>query len=126
MDTATPMNTALKRFTYLVLVLASIYHLYLVLHPFTPWSSFQIPVLDLTQVQRATHVFLIVFAGSLLMVIRPQPVESQKVGIGLWIYAALAVIPLFWEALPPEAQMFIPYSWSRRWSAAAVPRAARR
>ena len=32
---------------------------------------------------------------------------------------ALAVIPLFWEALPPEAQMFIPYSW-RPWIVAAV------
>lgn len=114
------MMTLLKRFTFGVLVAAALYHLYLVIHPFTPWAGFHTPILDLTQVQRAAHVFLIVFAGSLLMVFKPAPHGSGKVGIGLWIYVLLAAIPLwsFWTLELPLATALVGTLY---WVVAVVP-----
>src|SRR5690625_1406476 len=121
--------SALKRFTFGVLVAASLYHLYLVIHPFTPFASLSIPILDLTQVQRATHVFLLVLAGSLLMVVKPSNnSEPPKVGIGLWFYVLLAAIPLwsFWTLELP----FLPTAvatlyWIVAVLPAVVPRLSR-
>src|SRR5690625_7703081 len=122
--------SALKRFTFGVLVAASLYHLYLVIHPFTPFASLSIPILDLTQVQRATHVFLLVLAGSLLMVVKPSNnSEPPKVGIGLWFYVLLAAIPLwsFWALelpfLPAAVSTLI---WIGAVLAVGVPPLARR
>jgi len=119
---ATPafLISILKRFTYGVLVAAAIYHLYLVIHPFTPFASFSIPILDLTQVQRATHVFLIVFAGSLLMVVRPAKGEPAKVGVGLWIYLLLAAIPL-WSFWTLELPLLPTVVATLYWIVAIVP-----
>jgi TRAP transporter 4TM/12TM fusion protein len=49
-----------------VAVLGTLYHLYIVLHPYLPLEFLRVSILDLTQVQRATHVFLISFLGYLL------------------------------------------------------------
>ena len=65
-DGQAPVASWLKRLTQTVLIVAALYHLYLVVHPFLPWSGSGIKVLELTQVQRATHVFFIVLAGYLL------------------------------------------------------------
>lgn len=122
------MNTLLKRFTFGVLVAASLYHLYLVIHPFTPWSAFRTPIFDLTQVQRATHVFLIVFAGSLLMVVKKPPHGEPKVGPGLWIYVLLAAIPLwsFWQLeLPLVPTLVATLYWIVAVLPAVLPRLAK-
>ena len=115
------MTTFLKRFTFGVLVAASLYHLYLVVHPFTPWSTFHVAILDLTQVQRATHVFLIIFAGSLLLVVKPSAAHgSAKVGVGLWVYALLAAIPLwsFWDLELPLVPTLVGTLY---WGVAVLP-----
>lgn len=114
------MTTFLKRFTFIVLVVASLYHLYLVIHPFTPWANFHTPVLDLTQVQRATHVFLMVFAGSLLMVLKPAPHGSGKVGVGLWIYVLLAAVPL-WSFWTLELPLLPTLAATLFWVVAVLP-----
>lgn len=115
-----PVTPLLKRFTFGVLVVASLYHLYLVIHPFTPWSSFHAPILDLTQVERATHVFLIVFAGSLLMVVKPVPDEPKKVKAGLWVYALLAAIPL-WSFWALELPLVPTLAATLYWAVAVLP-----
>lgn len=120
MATPAPVVALLRRLTFWVLVAASLYHLYLVIHPFTPWSAFHTPLLDLTQVQRAAHVFLIVFAGSLLMVVKPAPHGPAKVGVGLWIYALLAAIPLwsFWMLKQPLVPTLVATLY---WAVAVLP-----
>ncbi len=71
---AEPQNAQdglLKRFVITpLLVMASLYSLYLVIHPYTPLSKLSISILDLTQVQRATHVFFLLLTGYLLASIR--------------------------------------------------------
>jgi TRAP-type uncharacterized transport system fused permease subunit len=78
-----------------LLVLASLYSLYLVLHPYTPLSKLNISILDLTQVQRATHVFLLLSAGYLLSSQR----KLAKAGVGSLVFAGLSLLPLlaFWQ-----------------------------
>lgn len=119
---ATPgfMTTTLKRFVYGVMVVASLYHLYLVFHPFTPWSALHISIFDLTQVQRATHVFLLVFAGSLLMIVKAPPHGPARVGAGVWVYVLLAAIPLwsFWMLKLPLLPTLVA---SLYWAVAVLP-----
>jgi TRAP transporter 4TM/12TM fusion protein len=67
----------IRRLLYIVAVIGTLYHLYLVLHPYLPLESLRISILDLTQVQRATHVFLISFLGYLLNYIW---IKKRKIG----------------------------------------------
>ena len=53
------MEKIVRKLVYGIAIVGTLYHLYLVLHPYTPFAHLHISVLDLTQVQRATHVFLI-------------------------------------------------------------------
>ena len=86
----------LKRFIITpLLIIASLYSLYLVVHPYTPLSKLSISILDLTQVQRATHVFFLLMAGYLLSSIRAY----ERAGAGSFVFAILAAFPLyaFWQ-----------------------------
>ncbi len=89
------MEAKLKQFTTWVLVTASLYSLYLVVHPYTPLSRLSIDFLDLIQVERATHVFFLVFAGYLIYALRKPAPRS----IGGYIFALFAFFPLlsFWN-----------------------------
>jgi len=81
---------AKERFLLYLLAVASLYHLYLFFHPFTPLSyAVRVPMLDLTQVVRATHVWFIVTAGYLYSFVYP-PRPSAFAG---YIFAALAIVP---------------------------------
>ena len=114
------MAAVVRRVTFGVLLVATLYHLYLVAHPFLPWSrGNEIPLLDLTQVQRATHVFLLVLAGYLMMVGRERQ-SAARPGPGAWIFALLAAMPLyaFWRLELPLAVRVVA---SLFWLAAAVP-----
>ncbi|AET31788.1 TRAP transporter permease [Pyrobaculum ferrireducens] len=72
------------------LAVASVYHLYLFFHPYTPLSYVaRIPIFDLTQVVRATHVWFIVTAGYLHSYVYP-PRPSPFAG---YLIAVLALIP---------------------------------
>lgn len=88
-------DRAVRRVTWAVLLVASLYHLYLVLHPFTPLSArWRIPILDLTQLVRATHVWFVVMAGYLLAFLK-GPQHRTPGGL---VLATLSLIPL-WSLL---------------------------
>ncbi len=78
-----------------LLIIASLYSLYLVIHPYTPFSKLTISILDLTEVQRSTHVFLLLLTGYLL--------SSQRIpgraGIGAFVFALMTAFPMysFWK-----------------------------
>ncbi|MGQ9797013.1 TRAP transporter permease [Desulfosoma sp.] len=57
------MDVLIRRMVHVLAIAGTLYHLYLVVHPYTPLSSLRVSVLDLTQVQRATHVCLIALLG---------------------------------------------------------------
>jgi hypothetical protein len=44
------MEKIIKRLVYGIAIVGTVYHLYLVAHPYTPFAHFRISVLDLTQV----------------------------------------------------------------------------
>jgi len=114
----------LKRITFGVLLVATLYHLYLVVHPYMPWSRGEIPLLDLTQVERAAHVFLLVLAGYLTIVAR----KPARAGIGAWIFAALSFVPLwaFWHlGMPLAVELVTTLFWVVAVVPGIVPRTAR-
>lgn len=57
------MDVLIRRIVRVLAIAGTLYHLYLVVHPYTPLSFLHVSVLDLTQVQRATHVCLIALLG---------------------------------------------------------------
>ncbi len=57
------MDVLIRRLVHVLAIVGTLYHLYLVVHPYTPLSSIHFSILDLTQVQRATHVCLIALLG---------------------------------------------------------------
>ncbi|MHB8091982.1 MAG: TRAP transporter large permease subunit [Syntrophales bacterium] len=61
-----------------LLVLASLYSLYLVIHPFTPFAGLSLGILDLTELQRSTHVLFLLLTGYLISSQR----MPGKAGIG--------------------------------------------
>jgi TRAP transporter 4TM/12TM fusion protein len=61
------MDPVIRRLMFFIAILGTLYHLYIVVHPYLPLSQqFRFSILDLTQVQRATHVFLISLLGYML------------------------------------------------------------
>ncbi len=78
-----------------LLVIASLYSLYLVIHPHTTLSVLSLSILDLTEVQRSTHVFFLLLTGYLLSSQR----EYGRAGAGAWVFAFMAAFPLysFWK-----------------------------
>lgn len=56
-------DTPLARLARGVLLLGALYSLYLVLHPFTPLAKAKIPLLDIVQLQRSTHVLFLLVGG---------------------------------------------------------------
>lgn len=74
----------------LSLVVASLYSIYVVIHPHTPLAKFQIPFLDITQLQRATHVFLLLFCGFLLSSLSPT---LSPPSVGTFFFIAFTLIP---------------------------------
>jgi TRAP transporter 4TM/12TM fusion protein len=66
------MDNVIKKTAYVLAITGTLYHLYLVFHPYTPLSRYHISILNLTQVQRATHVFLICVLGYLMNLLVPR------------------------------------------------------
>ena len=94
-----------------ILVIASLYSLYLVIHPYTPFSKMSISILDLTQLQRATHVFFLLVTGYLLS---SRRAGHGKAGVGSYIFAIMAGLPLyaFWQiGLVPKLNIIASIFW---------------
>lgn len=116
-EAATIQPSALKRLVIMpLLTLASLYSVYLVIHPYTPLAKLSISILDLTQVQRATHVFFLLAAGYLMSSLwkhdRPRP--------GGFVFAALACFPLYsyWQL---DLDLPLKILGTLFWLAALVP-----
>jgi len=86
------MEKIVKSICRLALLVASLFSLYWVIHPHTPLSTFNIPILDITQVSRATHVFFLLFAGYLVSYGRPH---GKRITVGGIILCLLSLIPLW-------------------------------
>lgn len=96
MHSETADQSRLNRFIITpILIIASLYSLYLVIHPYTPFSKMSLSILDLTQVQRATHVFFLLVAGYLLS----SRTSHRRAGVGAFLFAIMACFPLyaFWQ-----------------------------
>ena len=94
----------LKRFIITpLLIIASLYSLYLVVHPYTPLSKLSISILDLTQVQRATHVFFLLLTGYLLSSIRADE-ASRSWLICLRDFGCISALRLLADGVGPAVQ----------------------
>ncbi len=102
-------HTPLARLTRIVLILGALYSLYLVLHPFTPLARREIPILDIVQLQRSTHVLFLLLAGYLVAYTLPA-----KRTFGAWVYAGMSLIPLYHFLFPQVPGVSLP------WTAKAV------
>ncbi|MFK7604091.1 TRAP transporter permease [Deinococcus sp. SM5_A1] len=116
LDGEAPVATWLRRLTKIVLIIAALYHLYLVVHPFLPWSGSGIKILELTQVQRATHVFFIVLAGYLLT----SQQRGRKTTLGGVVFALLT-LPALWEFLRLDLPLIIKAVTVVIWALVTLP-----
>ncbi|WP_243093704.1 TRAP transporter permease [Thermus thalpophilus] len=88
-------QTPLGRLTDWILVLGALYSLYLVLHPFTPLAKADIPILDIVQLERSTHVLFLLVGGYLVSFYLPR-----KRTLGAWVYFLFTLIPLYHFLFP--------------------------
>ena len=115
-DSTRPVAPWLKYLTYAILLVAALYHLYLVVHPFLPWAGSGVSVLELTQVQRATHVFFIVLAGYLLT----AQARERKFTSGSAVFALL-MTPLLYEFLILDVPVAAKALGGLAWLAVVLP-----
>ncbi len=104
------MDAVIRRLVAIIAVIGTLYHLYLVIHPFTPLADLHVSLLDLTQVQRAAHVFLVAFLGYLLSFVRIKP-RHKLGGIPLAIMTLLLMIELLRLDLPVSLKVFAVFIW---------------
>ncbi len=84
-------RTVLKKIIYAILLTATLYHLYIVVHPFTPWSRYHIELLNIIELQRAVHVFFLVLLGFLITFTnKPEPFKT-----GGLVFVALSAVLLY-------------------------------
>jgi len=114
-------KTLLARITWVVLFVAAIYSLYLVLHPFTPLSRLNISILDQIQLQRAVHVFFLLFAGYLITAQLPPARRTR----GSWVFAVLTLPFLYTFWVPNVSGVNIPITGklvgTLAWGLAVLP-----
>lgn len=87
----TGLGKIASKILHVVLVLASLYSIYVVIHPYTPLAKIQISILDITQLQRATHVFLLLFSGFLLSALYHH---YSPPSIGTFIFLVFSAVPI--------------------------------
>ncbi len=107
-----------------LLVIASIYSLYLVIHPHTPFSRLHIGILDLTELQRSTHVFFLLLTGYLLS---SQRIPG-KAGVGAFVFTFMAAFPMysFWKiGLPLKLNITATVFWAVAVLPTLYPRSTR-
>ncbi|MCX5882026.1 MAG: TRAP transporter fused permease subunit [Deltaproteobacteria bacterium] len=60
------MDNVIRKLVFYLAIFGTLFHVYLVIHPYTPFAELHLSILDLTQVQRAAHVFLVALLGYLM------------------------------------------------------------
>lgn len=127
-ETSLP-KTRLGAFTTGLLILASSYSLYLVVHRYTILSRLTLPIFDIIQIQRAMHVFFLVAIGYL---VSAQGAPGKRT-LGSWVFVGLSLIFLFtfWVpnvpnvALDPVAKLAGTVFWAVAILPALLPRMQR-
>ncbi|MCX7849704.1 TRAP transporter fused permease subunit [Thermus sp.] len=113
-------QTPLARLAQGILILGALYSLYLVLHPFTPLARAEIPILDIVQLQRSTHVLFLLLGGYLVSFYLPR-----KRTLGAWVYFLFTLVPLYNFLFPGVPGVSLP--WEAKavgllyWAVAALP-----
>jgi TRAP transporter 4TM/12TM fusion protein len=104
------VDNLIRKLLYVVAVIGTLYHLYLVVHPYTPLSQWRFSVLDLTQVQRAAHVFLVCLLGYLLNFVW---IKKRKIGgsLPLAVLTALVVYEFVLLDLPIHYKAAAVFVW---------------
>ncbi len=115
-------SSPLGRVLQWLFLIAALYSIYLVIHPYTPLKRLNIPVLDLIQIQRSVHVFFLLACGYLMSALMPGKRTS-----GSWLFAALSLVPLwaFWQLRAPvglEAKLAVSAFWAATLLPALLPR----
>jgi TRAP transporter 4TM/12TM fusion protein len=110
------MDRVIRRVVFVLSIIGTLYHLYLVVHPYTPLSRYHISILNLTQVQRATHVFLICIIGYLVHILR---VKERRLGGGLPL-AFLTAVVLF-DFLKLDLPLYLKVFAVAIWGCAMLP-----
>ncbi|MGC8719904.1 MAG: TRAP transporter permease, partial [Thermodesulforhabdaceae bacterium] len=87
----TKLGKIVSKILHIVLVLASLYSIYIVIHPYTPLARIHIAFLDITQLQRATHVFLLLFSGFILSAVYHH---YSPPSAGTFIFLVFSLIPV--------------------------------
>jgi TRAP transporter 4TM/12TM fusion protein len=105
------MEKIIKKLVYGVAIVGTLYHLYLVVHPYTPFAHLHISILDLTQVQRATHVFLICLIGYLLSFVRTK---DRNIGgsLPLTLLTGLILFQFVQLSIPLPLKVFAVFIWA--------------
>jgi TRAP transporter 4TM/12TM fusion protein len=90
-------KSLIEKTLFLIALIGALYHLYLIVHPYTPLSYwYRISVLDLTQLQRGTHVFFVLTVGFLLSYLRGWSVSYLGLRWVLSVILALTtLIPVY-------------------------------
>jgi len=90
-------KSLIEKTLFLIALIGALYHLYLIVHPYTPLSYwYRIGVLDLTQLQRGTHVFFVLTVGFLLSYLRGWSVSYLGLRWALSVILALTtLIPVY-------------------------------
>lgn len=114
------MDPLIRRLMYYVAILGTLYHLYIVVHPYLSFYQFRFSILDLTQVQRATHVFLISLLGYLLNFVW---VKKRKLAgsIPLAAFTAVLVFDFLQLDLPAPFKVIAALIWAATMLPALIP-----
>lgn len=83
-----------KKTVFLIAFIGALYHLYLVIHPFMPFyiSLARIGILNLEQLQKATHLFFILIIGYMYISFREYAIRS--IGVRWCVALATAILTL--------------------------------
>src|SRR3989339_109001 len=105
------MDAVIRKLGTVIAVIGTLYHLYLVVHPYTPLADLRISLLDLTQVQRAAPVFLVALLGYLLSFVRIKP--RHKLGsIPLAVMTIVLMIQFLQLDMPMSLKLFGIIIWA--------------
>ncbi len=105
------MEKIVKKLVYGIAIVGTLYHLYLVIHPYTPFAHLHISVLDLTQVQRATHVFLIALIGYLLSFVQTKD-RNIGGGLALALLTGSVLFEFVQLSMPTPLKIFAVFVWA--------------
>ncbi len=114
------MDSLVKRLVAVLAITGTLYHIYIVIHPFTPLAGLKISILDLTQVQRAVHVFLVALLGYLGSFIRLRP--RHRIGaLPLAFMTILIMIEFVRLDLPMALKVFGILIWAATMLPTLIP-----